>query len=191
VTPFEPRIRSIRVQPVGDAVALEVLDNLAADLALVFRTSVHVETVPLDTGFALDAERLQFHSTAILTRLSEAAPLAPGSRILGVTERDLYVPVLTFVFGEAQLGGQAALISLCRLREAFYGLPPDDALLRDRAAKEAVHELGHTLGLRHCPNWWCVMASAHAVEKLDLKSREFCAACERVATAAPQAARAL
>ncbi len=179
MTPFEPRIRSIRVQPVGEAVPLEILDNLAADLAIALRTSCHVDTSPLEAGFALDAGRLQFHSTAILARLIEMALLKPGERILGVTERDLYVPVLTFVFGEAQMGGHAALISLHRLREEFYGLPASDALLRERALKEAVHELGHTLGLRHCPNWWCVMASAHAVEKLDLKSRDFCAACER------------
>jgi len=183
VTPFEPRIRSIRVQPVGEAVALEILDNLAADLAIAFRTSCHVDAAPLEAEFALDAGRLQFHSTAILARLIETAPLEPGARILGVTDRDLYVPVLTFVFGEAQLGGHAALISLHRLREEFYGLPPSGALLRERIVKEAVHELGHTLGLRHCPNWWCVMASAHAVEKLDLKSRDFCAACERAVRA--------
>lgn len=183
MTPFEPRIRSIRVQPVGEAVALEILNNLAADLAIAFRVSCRVDTAPLEAAFALDAGRLQFHSTAILARLIEAAPLEPGARILGVTERDLYVPVLTFVFGEAQLSGHAALISLHRLREEFYGLPPSGALLRERIAKEAIHELGHTVGLRHCPNWWCVMASAHAVERLDLKSRDFCAACERVVRA--------
>ncbi len=103
------------------------------------------------------------------------------TRLLGVSELDLFVPVLTFVFGEAQLQGPCALISLHRLREEFYGLPARPDLLLERAIKEAVHELGHTFGLRHCPNWSCVMASTHAVERLDLKSAEFCASCARVA----------
>ncbi len=177
--PAEPRIRSIRVQPVGEGVAVETLDELAADLALLLGASCHVAPAPMDAAFALDPERLQLHATSVLKSLAETASGGEGERILGVAERDLFVPVLTFVFGEAQLGGCAGLISLHRLREEFYGLPPDAALFRQRVAKEGMHELGHTLGLRHCSNWWCVMASAHAVEKLDLKSREFCAACER------------
>jgi archaemetzincin len=85
--------------------------------------------------------------------------------------------VLTFVFGEAQLEGRCALVSLHRLREEFYGLPGSDALLRERLLKESVHELGHTFGLRHCDDWTCVMASTHAVERLDVKSVEFCRTC--------------
>jgi archaemetzincin len=123
-------------------------------------------------------------SVTLLVR-SPAVAVSPegageGARILGVTEMDLFVPVLTFVFGEAQLDGRCAVISLQRLREEFYGLPANPALLRERAVKEAVHELGHTFGLRHCPDWRCVMASTHAVERLDLKSAEFCEGCRRV-----------
>ncbi len=176
-----PRISAIRVQPVGGAVELEGLDELAATLARVFRVSCHVESAGLDASFAFDSLRGQYHSTAILGRLRGADAEDPAARVLGVTELDLFVPVLTFVFGEAQLAGRCALISLHRLREEFYGLPPKPDLLRERAAKESVHELGHTLGLRHCPDWRCVMASTHAVERLDLKSAEFCSRCARAA----------
>jgi archaemetzincin len=169
------------VQPVGTEIALGFLDELAAALARVFRVSCHVETAPLDARFAFDKLRGQYHSTAILLKLLGAGPEEAGARILGVTELDLFVPVLTFVFGEAQLAGHSALVSLHRLREEFYGLPAKPDLLRERAAKEAVHELGHTLGLRHCPDWRCVMASTHAVERLDLKSAEFCTRCARAA----------
>ncbi|MBI4462937.1 MAG: archemetzincin, partial [Acidobacteria bacterium] len=65
-------------------------------------------------------------------------------RLLGITALDLYVPVLTFVFGEAQLSGRCALVSAHRLREEFYGLPPSNDLFHERLVKEAVHELGHT-----------------------------------------------
>ncbi|MBI3470125.1 MAG: hypothetical protein HY013_02060, partial [Candidatus Solibacter usitatus] len=74
---------------------------------------------------------------------------------------------LTFVFGEAQLEGRCALVSFHRLREEFYGLPARPDLLGERLLKEAVHEVGHTFGLRHCGRWSCVMALTHAVERLD------------------------
>ena len=128
-------------------------------------------------GFALDAGRGQYHSTAILQRLERVSD--PDARVLGVAACDLYVPVLTFVFGEAQLDGNCAVVSTARLREEFYGLPGREEVLRKRLLKEAVHELGHTFGLRHCADWRCVMTSSHAVERLDVKEAEFCGRCRK------------
>jgi len=91
----------------------------------------------------------------------------------------LFVPVLTFVFGEAQLDGNCATVSFARLREEAYGLPAHEDVLRERLLKEAIHELGHTFGLRHCADWRCVMTSSHAVERLDVKSAEFCGECRK------------
>lgn len=159
-----------------DRFSLGLLDELATALARIFHISCHVRPEPLDASFAFDPARNQYHSTAILQRL-ESLAAADDIRLLGVTALDLYVPVLTFVFGEAQLQGCCALVSLHRLREEFYGLPPSNDLLHERLTKEAVHELGHTFGLRHCSNWSCVMASTHAVERLDLKTASFCPAC--------------
>lgn len=174
-------LSAIRLLPVGGGLELERLDDMAAVLAEVFRVSCRVEPAVLEASFAFDGPRGQYHATAILGRLQAAVAEPAGARLLGVTELDLYVPVLTFVFGEAQLDGRCALVSLHRLREEFYGLPPRPDLLAERAAKEAVHEVGHTLGLRHCPDWRCVMSSTHAVERLDLKSVRFCPRCERSA----------
>jgi archaemetzincin len=56
-------------------------------------------------------------------------------------------------------------------------------LLRASLVKEAAHELGHTFGLRHCMDWRCVMASSHAVERLDIKGAEFCNVCRKPVTA--------
>jgi archaemetzincin len=87
--------------------------------------------------------------------------------------------LLTFVFGEAQLDGNCAVVSTARLKEEFYGLPRREELFLERLIKEAAHELGHTFGLRHCMDWRCVMASSHAVERLDVKGAEFCKACRK------------
>lgn len=157
--------------------ALSVLENLAAALARVFRTSCQIRPQLVDVSFALDRGRQQYYSTAILQHLERQCD--PDARILGVTGCDLFVPVLTFVFGEAQLDGNCAAVSFARLKEEAYGLPPREELLQNRLLKESVHELGHTFGLRHCADWQCVMTSSHAVERLDVKGAEFCAKCRK------------
>jgi len=138
----------------------------------------------LDAAFAWDGVRNQYRSTRLLERLTRE--YATGLRILGVTSHDLYVPVLTFVFGEAQVSGLSAVVSTFRLREELYGLPGDGALLLDRLTKEAVHELGHTFGLRHCDDWTCVMASSNSVERLDIRTTSFCERCRVSVEAALQ-----
>jgi archaemetzincin len=160
------------------ALDMALLDRLAARLAAVFRVSVTTSDTVLDVDFAYTPERRQYYSTKIVAALATLAK-HPGEHILGITSLDLFVPVLTFVFGEAQLRGPAAIVSYHRLTEGFYGLPEDEAKLDQRILKEAVHELGHTLGLRHCDDWSCAMASTHTVELLDLKRPELCAYCRR------------
>jgi archaemetzincin len=96
---------------------------------------------------------------------------------LAVTERDLFVPVLTFVFGQAQLGGRVAVISLARLRQEFYGLAINREVFAERAAKEALHETGHMFGLVHCADRACAMSLATNVRQIDTKQAAFCAPC--------------
>jgi archaemetzincin len=159
---------TLRILPVGPQ-PLDRLDALAAGLARVLGVSCSVEPVPFDPGFAWSPERAQYYSTRILAALPETT--------LGVSAHDLFVPILTFVFGEAQLRGSRALVSTYRLREEFYGDAADESKLRDRLLKEALHELGHNFGLRHCDDWRCVMASSHSVETLDLKVPAYCPQC--------------
>ena len=158
---------------------LALLDRLTAVLARRLGVSCHVQDAVLDIAFAEETQRGQYYSSGILASMQ--APLA-GHVILAVTAADLYVPVLTFVFGEAQLGGPRAIVSTHRLSEEFYGQAGDESKLSMRLAKEALHEIGHTQGLRHCDNWRCVMASSHAVERLDLKEAQYCRRClDRIA----------
>lgn len=137
---------------------------------------------------AYDARRRQHSSGAVLRWLLEAGPLAAapsagaagrepggGDKVLGVTDRDLFIPILTYVFGEAQLGGAAAVVSTARLVEDLQLVGP--RLLVERLAKEAVHELGHAFGLVHCATPACVMGRSPAVREVDEKSSELCTEC--------------
>jgi len=129
-----------------------------------------------ELGFAFDAVRGQYGSIPVLEML---ARLCPGDafKMLGLTERDLFIPVLTFVFGHAQLGGRAAVVSLARLRQEFYGLAPNREVFLERAHKEALHECGHLFGLVHCPDGNCAMSLATGVRQIDFKRAAFCAGC--------------
>jgi archaemetzincin len=137
-------------------------------------------TRPLQTKFkveiAYDYSREQYNSTILLKGLLNLVP-HKALKIMGVTDVDLFVPVLTFVFGEAQLNGKAAVISTLRLKNEFYGLPRNDEIFKSRILKEVIHELGHTFGLFHCKNYNCVMNSSMYVEYIDLKTEQFCKSC--------------
>jgi archaemetzincin len=136
-----------------------------------------VREMPLPgLDFAFDAGRRQHGSIPVLEMLSRLCP-ADAWKLLAVTERDLFIPVLTFVFGHAQLGGRAAVVSLARLRQEFYGLAPDRDLFLERARKEALHETGHMFGLVHCADRSCAMSLATNVRQIDEKHAAFCAPC--------------
>lgn len=154
----------------------DLLQRLGDDLAEGLGTSVRLRVPWFDPETAYDPSRGQYNSTRILKSLL-GDPDGAAARILGVAGVDLFIPVLTYVFGEAQLDGRAAVVSTHRLRAEAYGLPADDALLAERLLKEAVHELGHTLGLLHCANPTCVMRASTYVEEIDLKRAGFCPPC--------------
>jgi archaemetzincin len=156
----------------------EILDVLERELAAVFGLGTRRLTALPEPASALDAARGQWSATEILKALLPRA--RSRERLLGVTERDLFVPVLSFVYGQAQLRGPVAVVSLARLRPEFFGLPPDPALLARRALTEAVHELGHTFGLVHCLERRCPMALSLGLEDLDSKGAWPCPTCEEL-----------
>lgn len=166
----------LRLVPIYCGAEARMLDPLGTLLGHVFAMRTEQHPPRFDPEIAYDASRGQYNSRALLRQLLTEAP-TPGDRVLGVTTLDLFIPVLTYVFGEAQLGGPVAIVSLHRLNTTMYGLPPNDALLYDRLVKEAVHELGHTFHLLHCRDQLCVMASSTYVEGIDLKTAQFCERC--------------
>lgn len=127
---------------------------------------------------AFDKNRRQYRSNQILSIIqSYAAEIERDNRILGVVDVDIFVSGLSFVFGEASFPGKAALVSLYRLKPKFYGAKPDAELFLQRTMKEAVHELGHTLGLKHCPRLSCVMHFSNSIFDTDNKQCLFCDEC--------------
>jgi archaemetzincin len=168
-------VKRIQLLPMA-CVEPELLSELATGLVREFAIPCELLTPIAEPAYAFNVTRRQYSSTEILASLARRR--TPDTwRILAVTSLDLYIPILTFVFGEAQMGGGCAVVSLHRLREEFYGLPANIVLLRERLLKECVHELGHTLNLSHCENYQCAMSRSHGVEWIDLKNARFCSAC--------------
>lgn len=128
---------------------------------------------------SFEARRNQYYSTKILKEMLGDVP-QDALKLLGVTDEDLCIPILTYVFGEAQVGGTAIVVSLARLRQEHYGLTPDRPLLLERLRKESLHELGHTFGLIHCPLRECVMYLSNTVVDVDTRGGDFCRGCRTV-----------
>ena len=168
-------MKVLQILPIGN-VEDSLLKVVHPAIEDTFRVPCKVLPVRMDPEFAFHEERQQCHSSEILHRM-QSFLTADSWRMIGISSVDLYIPILTFVFGEAQMGGPCAVVSGHRLRQEFYGLPADHELFRQRIIKEAVHELGHTLNLTHCEDYRCVMASSHAVEWIDLKQSTLCADC--------------
>jgi archaemetzincin len=160
----------------ASTIADERLQELSRAVGRSFGLRTYVSPAPLILDRAFDAYRGQYNSTALLVQLVNAFAGTDEKRI-AVVGVDLFIPVLTFVFGEAQLGGSAAVVSTHRLANPFYGLPKNDELSLQRLEKEVIHELGHTFGLFHCHQFECVMRSSTYVEEIDLKRIAICDEC--------------
>lgn len=139
-----------------------------------------VETVLLDAmaepAYAFDVNRTQYNAGEILKTLNTISHMG-GRRVLAVTNYDLFIPLLRFVFGLAQVNGRVSIVSLARLRQECYGLPPNETILERRARKEALHELGHAFGLVHCTDTSCAMVLSTGLEQLDAKNDGLCESC--------------
>ena len=154
----------------------KLLMRLSDELKKLLHMEISHSRPSFDPEMALDKSRGQYNSTSLLRMLLEESSDS-ADYILGIAGVDLFIPVLTYVFGEAQLDGRAAVVSTHRLRPDVYGLPDDEELLFSRLLTESVHELGHCFGLIHCRMAECVMHASTYVEEVDLKTAGFCPSC--------------
>jgi archaemetzincin len=155
------------------------LEDLDRSVYSAFGYHTKIGSLNIDLDKTFDPARHQYNSSQLLLQIISRPP-TDAVKVLGVANVDLFIPVLTFVFGEAQLQGVGSVISLHRLNNLFYGLSEDKWLLKERLVKEAIHELGHNFGLIHCSNQSCVMKSSTYVEDVDQKSGEMCSRCQEL-----------
>ena len=154
----------------------ELIEALAAEIERVFDCVTETDTILEDLSFALDQNRQQYHSTLILDQLAANTP-HHFLKTLAIAQVDLFIPILTHVYGEAQLGGTACIVSTFRLNESRSGLNIAPRYI-ERIVKETIHELGHTFNLRHCPEHTCIMHYCRNEEDVDRKSDELCRYCK-------------
>jgi archaemetzincin len=154
----------------------QLLDRIIGNLKQTFKTRVNKIFLSIDTDSLYSIERRQFHSTGFLEQSITQTTHIDGKIIL-ITELDIYVPVLTFLFGEAQLNGKHSIVSVFRMHEEFYSSNTNNKLLFERTLKEVYHEVGHNFGLIHCHDWDCVMHSSNSIEEVDLKGDTYCKNC--------------
>ena len=154
----------------------QMIEQVRTEVERIFDTPARVWSGPERPADSFDPARGQHSSTRVLRWLVGMRP-ADADKILAITDVDLFIPILTFVFGEAQLDGVAAVVSTARLVRNPDGTPTDRRLLTARLVKECVHELGHTFGLVHCADRRCVMARSPALPDIDVKRGDLCREC--------------
>lgn len=171
-------MKRILIVSIGD-VDPDILRNVANALEKAFHCKIELGKKMLIPWDSYNSKRKQYHSTIIRKKIQADKP-KNFDRMLGITDVDLYVSGLNFVFGEADVFSGVTVISLTRLRQKFYGLKPDNRLLRERAIKEAIHEIGHTYGLGHCSNPKCIMHFSNSLKDTDIKGQGFCNICKNM-----------
>lgn len=167
----------IVIVPLGEMDYI-LVNRLASSLASFFNFNLEILQGLELPKEAYNEKRGQFYSTVILSKL-ELLKSDDHERILGITEEDLYVPTLNFVLGEADPESKVAVISLFNLKQDYSSIMASEPVYFDRIFKEAVHELGHTMNLHHCPNPKCVMYFSQTIDDTDRKGKRFCDNCQR------------
>ena len=154
----------------------EFLEKAAEVVELEFDCTVMIKDAHTDISDFFDPGRRQYNGDKLLKAVDSMVH-PESTKTIGIFQVDLFIPILTYIFGQAQLGGRTAIASLFRLSNERYGMPADNIVLLERLKKEVIHELGHTFGLLHCHTTTCVMRSSTYVEDIDQKEVHLCPKC--------------
>ena len=165
----------VGVVPLGEVPEL-VLKIVAANISACFK--LHAKILPAVTipEFALDKRRLQYDAGIILKHF-ESMDFNNCDKVIGVLNEDLFVPIFSYVYGEAKQGAKFALVSLFRLNKNPDGSLPGQSLFYERVAKVALHEFGHLFNLFHCDEKRCLMHFSGDIQDLDNTPLYLCRYC--------------
>lgn len=165
---------TIIISPIGN-LGTKLLNQVSKAVYHIFGYPTEIIAILEEIDFAFDPVRDQYHSTSVLDELARNAPHR-AFKVLAIAEVDLFIPILTHVYGEAQLGGKACIISTYRLKESLSPINSHE-VYPFRVIKEAIHELGHTFNLRHCRDHACIMHYCRTVKDVDRKANQLCRYC--------------
>ena len=159
----------------------KLLQKIAGAVQAVFGVPVYVESGFTDLSKFYEPARRQYDGNRLIQFIHERYG-KNGSKSIGLFRVDLFIPILTYIIGQAIYKGNAGVVSLFRLKNELYGLKMNEKLLVERFVKEIIHELGHTFGLTHCISPTCVMRSSTYIEDVDQKKSQFCMKCREKLT---------
>lgn len=154
----------------------DFLEMIAEDVSREYLLPVRIREGHLDLSEFHDFARRQYDGNRLLKEVDSTLSV-DSAKTIGLFGVDLFIPILTYIFGQAYLGGRTGIASLYRFSNERYGMKKNDEMLLDRFRKEVIHELGHTFGLIHCHVPTCVMRSSTYVEDIDQKSTRLCHEC--------------
>lgn len=153
-------------------------EMIAKDVEHEFSIPVIIREGHLDLSEFYNPNRRQYDGNNLLKKI-DSMFASDATKTLAIFNVDLFIPILTYIFGQAFLNGRTGIASIYRLSNERYGIANDDTILIDRIRKEVIHELGHTFGLIHCHDSDCVMRSSTYVEDIDQKSHHLCSRCRK------------
>ena len=154
----------------------DFLEQISSVVQHEFRCQVMVYELYLDLSEFFDAGRRQYNGDKLL-RAFDKMEFPESDKKIALLSVDLFIPILTYIFGQAQLGGRTGIASMYRLSNERYGIDNGEKVLLERLTKEVIHELGHLFGLVHCHTPTCVMRSSTYVEDIDQKETGLCSKC--------------
>lgn len=157
----------------------DILEAIAEEVKHQYLLPVQFHDGHIDLSEFYDPARRQYNGNLLLKKV-DAEYASDSAKTLGLFSVDLFIPILTYIFGQAALNGRTGIASLFRLSNERYGIHPNDKLLLHRFTKEVIHELGHTFGLMHCTQTDCVMHSSTYVEDIDQKEQHLCMKCREL-----------
>ena len=157
----------------------DFLRKIAENIYIEFQLKVQIKEGHLDLSEYYDPARRQYNANKLLQQIENH--YSPDAvKMIGLFNVDLFIPIFTYIFGQAYLGGRTGIASIFRLSNERYGIEQDENILLKRFSKEIIHELGHTFGLIHCYDPDCVMRSSTYVEDIDQKSSILCPNCRSI-----------